>query len=78
MMAQAARDQKTAFKENQRNRLSVLLAKAGVSTEENKSLVEAFFDIKIEKNKDITNRYEASHETFKEVLGRVKTSLNMN
>ena len=56
----------------------MLLKLAGVSTEENKSLVEAFFDIKIEKNKDITNRYEASHESFKEVLGRVKTSLNMN
>ena len=44
-MAQAARDKKNEFKDNQKNRLSVFLKTAGLSTKDNERLTKAFFDI---------------------------------
>ena len=85
-MAQAARDKKKEFKDNQRNRLTLLLKRAKLSTQDNERLVEAFFDIKIEKttvSKDITKGKEApkeisTYEKFLEVLKSVKAPIEIN
>ena len=85
-MAQAARNKKKEFKDNQRNRLSLLLKKAELSTKDNERLVDAFFDIKIEKttgSKDIIKGKEApkeksTYEKFLEVLKSVKVPIEIN
>ena len=85
-MAQASRDKQKDFKDNQRHRLSMFLEKAGLSTEDSKRLVEAFFDIKIEKTtgiKDITKVNEAPtkkspYEKILEELKICKAPIDIN
>ena len=85
-MAQAARDKKKEFKDNQRNRLTLLLKRAKLSTQDNERLVEAFFDIKIEKTtgiKDITKVNEAPtkkspYEKILEELKICKAPIDIN